>query len=63
VASQALVKDKHLKLQLLRGRQRFNAIWFNRTESVPARATVAFRLVSDSWNGVARVQMIVEHVV
>ncbi|WP_250465189.1 single-stranded-DNA-specific exonuclease RecJ [Caballeronia sp. GAFFF2] len=61
VASQALVKDKHLKLQLLRGRQRFNAIWFNHVDPLPARATVAYRLVSDSWNGVARVQLIVEH--
>ncbi|MDR5757521.1 single-stranded-DNA-specific exonuclease RecJ [Caballeronia sp. LZ035] len=61
VASQALVKDKHLKLSLLRGRQRFNAIWFNHVDPLPPRATVAYRLVSDSWNGVARVQMIVEH--
>jgi single-stranded-DNA-specific exonuclease len=61
VASQALVKDKHLKLQLLRGRQRFSAIWFNHTESLPAHATVAYRLASDTWNGVARVQLIVEH--
>ncbi|MBB5406513.1 single-stranded-DNA-specific exonuclease [Paraburkholderia sp. HC6.4b] len=63
VASQALVKDKHLKLQLLRGRQRFNAIWFNHTETLPARTTVAYRLASDTWNGVSRVQLIVEHAV
>ncbi|MGF6955159.1 single-stranded-DNA-specific exonuclease RecJ [Paraburkholderia youngii] len=61
VASQALVKDKHLKLQLLRGRQRFNAIWFNHTDTLPARTTVAYRLASDTWNGVSRVQLIVEH--
>jgi single-stranded-DNA-specific exonuclease len=61
VASQALVKDKHLKLSLLRGRQRFNAIWFNHVDPLPPRATVAYRLVSDSWNGVARVQLVVEH--
>jgi len=63
VASQALVKDKHLKLQLRRGQQRFNAIWFNHTETLPTRTVVAYRLVSDTWNGVARVQMIVEHAV
>ncbi|MDN7811950.1 single-stranded-DNA-specific exonuclease RecJ [Burkholderia gladioli] len=61
VASQALVKDKHLKLQLTRGRQRFGAIWFNHTEPLPAHATVAYRLASDTWNGVTRVQLIVEH--
>ncbi len=61
VVSQALVKDKHLKLQLARGRQRFQAIWFNHTETLPARAQVAYRLAADSWNGVVRVQLIVEH--
>lgn len=61
VVSQSLVKDKHLKLQLARGRQRFNAIWFNHTEPLPPRAFVAYRLVADTWNGVTRVQLIVEH--
>ncbi|MEX3605357.1 MAG: single-stranded-DNA-specific exonuclease RecJ [Burkholderia sp.] len=61
VASQALVKDKHLKLKLARGRQRFGAIWFNHTEPLPARATIAYRLASDTWSGVTRVQMIIEH--
>jgi single-stranded-DNA-specific exonuclease len=61
VVSQALVKDKHLKLQFARGRQRFQAIWFNHTETLPARAHVAYRLAADSWNGVVRVQLIVEH--
>jgi single-stranded-DNA-specific exonuclease len=61
VAAQSLVKDKHLKLQLARGRQRFNAIWFNHTDPLPARATLAYRLTRDTWNGVARVQLIVEH--
>lgn len=59
--SQSLVKEKHLKLQLARGRQRFNAIWFNHTEPLPERALVAYRLVADTWNGVTRVQLIVEH--
>ncbi|MGN6649353.1 single-stranded-DNA-specific exonuclease RecJ [Trinickia sp.] len=61
VVSQALVKDKHLKLQLARGRQRFQAIWFNHTDTLPARAHLAYRLAADSWNGVVRVQLIVEH--
>jgi single-stranded-DNA-specific exonuclease len=61
IASQALVKDKHLKLQLLRGARRYQAIWFNHTDTLPARARFAYRLASDVWNGVARVQMIVEH--
>jgi len=63
VVSQALVKDKHLKLQLARGGQRFQAIWFNHTDTLPARARLAYRLAADSWNGVVRVQLIVEHAV
>ena len=61
VATQSLVKDKHLKLQLVRGRQRYSAIWFNRTELLPAHAEVAYRLSRDVFNGVTRIQMIVEH--
>jgi single-stranded-DNA-specific exonuclease len=61
VSSQALVKEKHLRLQLTRSRQRFQAIWFNRTEPLPARAHIAYRLACDTWNGVSRVQLIVEH--
>ena len=61
VRAQSLVKDKHLKLQLMRGARRFDAIWFNRTEPLPATATVAYRLTRDTYNGVTRVQMIVEH--
>jgi single-stranded-DNA-specific exonuclease len=61
VAAQSLVKDRHLKLQLRRGQQRFNAIWFNRVALLPARARLAYRLVSDSYNGMARVQLVVEH--
>ena len=63
VVSEALVKDKDLELQLPRGRQRFQAIWFNHTETLPARAHVAYRLAADSWNRAVRVQLIVEHAV
>jgi single-stranded-DNA-specific exonuclease len=61
VASQALAKDKHLKLQLARGRQRFSAIWFNHTDPLPARATLAYRLACDAWNGVTRISLVLEH--
>ncbi|MBU6492223.1 MAG: single-stranded-DNA-specific exonuclease RecJ [Burkholderiales bacterium] len=64
VLSQTLLKDKHLKLQLSRPgqpRQRYNAIWFNHNVPLPERAQVAYRLASDTFNGAARVQLIVEH--
>lgn len=64
VLTQAVLKDKHLKLQLSRPgqpRQRYNAIWFNHAEPLPARAHFAYRLASDTFNGVTRVQMMIEH--
>lgn len=61
VASQSLVKERHLKLKLTRGTQRFDAIWFNRTEALPARVTLAWRLTCHTYNGVSRVQLVVEH--
>src|SRR5690606_13409428 len=35
VRQQRLLKDKHLKLSLERGHQRFDAIWFNHAEMLP----------------------------
>jgi len=61
VRAQSLVKERHLKLQLYRGNRRYDAIWFNRTETLPDQAIVAYRLSRDTYNGVTRVQMIVEH--
>ncbi|MCG1042631.1 single-stranded-DNA-specific exonuclease RecJ [Mycetohabitans sp. B8] len=61
VLSQSLVKERHLKLQLARGRLRYAAIWFNHIDTLPARALFAYRLVRDTWNGVSRVQLVVEH--
>jgi len=61
VRSQRLVKDKHLKLSLGKGRRVFDAIWFGRVDVLPARAHVVFRLAADTFNGNARVQLIVEH--
>ncbi|MCG3188237.1 MAG: Single-stranded-DNA-specific exonuclease RecJ [Burkholderiaceae bacterium] len=60
VLQQRLVADKHLKLRLhLAGAAR-EAIWFGRTEPLPARARLAFRLGSDSFQGLERVQLFVQ---
>lgn len=61
VLSQAVLKDKHLKLQLGRGKQRFDAIWFNHAEPLGASAYVAYRLDNNTFNGITRVQMVIEH--
>lgn len=61
VAHQRLLKDKHLKLSLQRGEQRFDAIWFNHADTLPEFAEVAYRLDVNAWNGVLSAQLIVEH--
>jgi single-stranded-DNA-specific exonuclease len=61
VLSQRVLKEKHLKLLLEKDGRQIDAIWFNHAESLPARAVVAFRLDANEYNGVTRVQLIVEH--
>ncbi len=61
VVSQRILKERHLKLQLERNGQRYDAIWFGHTASVGERARVAFRLDANEYNGVTRVQLMVEH--
>ena len=65
VVSQRLVGEKHLKLALRfvgepRAAALRDAIWFGRTEPVPARVRIAYRLSVDEYNGRERVQMVVE---
>jgi single-stranded-DNA-specific exonuclease len=60
VDSQRIVKEKHLKLTLRRGRQVFDAIWFNNVAVLPARAHVVYRLAANSYNGSTKLQFIVE---
>jgi single-stranded-DNA-specific exonuclease len=60
VLQQRLVADKHLKLRVqLAGAPR-DAIWFGRTEPLPARVRLAFRLGLDRFQGLERVQVFVE---
>jgi single-stranded-DNA-specific exonuclease len=60
VLQQRLVADKHLKLRLqLAGAPR-EAIWFGRTEPLPARVRLAYRLGLDRFQGLERVQVFVE---
>lgn len=62
VLRQTVLKGKHLKLQLGRGSQRFDAIWFNHADALDgASALVAYRLDNNTFNGVTRVQLVVEH--
>jgi single-stranded-DNA-specific exonuclease len=60
VLQQRLVGEKHLKLRLRHAGQERDGIWFNRTETLPAEARLAYRVSLDEWNGRQRVQMVVE---
>ena len=60
VLSQRLVGEKHLKLSVRLGGSVRDAIWFGRSEPVPTRVRLAYRLSVDQYNGQERVQMVVE---
>jgi single-stranded-DNA-specific exonuclease len=61
VLSQRILKEKHLKLLLEKNGRRYDAIWFGRTDGLGERARVAFRLDANEYNGVTKVQLLVEH--
>ena len=61
VVSQRILKEKHLKLSLERNGTRYDAIWFGHTDELGAKARVAFRLDANEYNGVTKVQLMVEH--
>lgn len=61
VRQQRLVGERHLKLSVERGHQRFDAIWFGHAQSVAERVRLVYRLEQNVWNGVVGVQLVVEH--
>lgn len=61
VVSQRVLKERHLKLLLEKNNRRYDAIWFGHPESLPERARIAFRLDANEYNGVTKVQLLVEH--
>ncbi len=62
VLQQRLVGERHLRLRLrLAGaREPRDGIWFGRSEPLPERVRLAYRMGLDEWNGRMRVQMVVE---
>jgi single-stranded-DNA-specific exonuclease len=61
VLNQRILKEKHLKLLLEKDGRRYDAIWFGHVDNLPERANIAFRLDANEYNGVTRVQLLVEH--
>ncbi|MFZ6861107.1 single-stranded-DNA-specific exonuclease RecJ [Undibacterium sp. Ji67W] len=60
--SQRILKERHLKLVLEKQGVRYDAIWFGHTDALPERVNVAFRLDANEYNGVTKVQLLVEHI-
>ncbi|MBL8439157.1 MAG: single-stranded-DNA-specific exonuclease RecJ [Zoogloeaceae bacterium] len=61
VLGQRILKDRHLKLQLEKNGTRIDAIQFNCTEHAPRHIHAAFRLEVNEYQGVASVQLQLEH--
>ena len=60
VVSQRLVGEKHLALKLKHQGQAIDGMWFGRTDALPSRVKLAFRLDADSWRGERRLRFLVE---
>jgi single-stranded-DNA-specific exonuclease len=68
ITQQSLMKEKHLRLQVKPlssdscsiPAKPLTAVWFNRTQSLPNTAKLAYRLVTDRYQGQARVQLMIE---
>lgn len=67
IVSQSLVANKHLRLQLKlvdeagqSNEKILQGIWFSRTQSLPQHVRLAYRLVTDHFQGVARAQLHIE---
>lgn len=60
ILSQKLVGEKHLAIRLRHQGQAVDGIWFGRTEPLPAKVKIAFRLEADEWQGTRRVRFLVE---
>ncbi|GAB4057563.1 single-stranded-DNA-specific exonuclease RecJ [Uliginosibacterium sediminicola] len=61
VENQRILKERHLKLRLRKGGASFDAIQFNCAESVPNRIRAAYKLSVNEYQGVASVQLMLEH--
>ncbi|MCY4746690.1 single-stranded-DNA-specific exonuclease RecJ [Pelomonas sp. UHG3] len=60
LVSQRLVGEKHLKLRLRQAGRLIDGIWFNHVDMLPERATLAYRLSLDEWQGQQRLQYVIE---
>ena len=61
VLNQRVLKERHLKLLLEKDGKRYDAIWFGHADALPEEISVAYRLDNNEYNGVTKVQLLVEH--
>jgi single-stranded-DNA-specific exonuclease len=60
IVSQRLVGQGHLALKLRIQGEPIDGIWFGRTDPLPPRALLAYRLETDEWQGQRRVRLLIE---
>ena len=60
VVNQRVLKERHLKLLLEKDGRQYDAIWFGHADALAAVAKIAYRLDANEYNGVTRVQLLVE---
>ena len=62
VESQRILKEKHLKLRLRKGRLAIDAIQFNFSRAPGATVRAAYRLAINEYNGAQSTQLLIEHI-
>ena len=60
VLGQRIVGERHLKLELMAGRRRFDAIAFGRDQPLPADPLLAYRLSVNEYRGMRSLQLVIE---
>ncbi len=60
VLNQRIVGEKHLSLKLRLHGQEVDGIWFGRTDSLPGKALLAYRLDINTWQGRDKLQLQIE---
>lgn len=62
VLNQRIVKEKHLKLQLqTRQGSKVDGIWFGHVDALPASARLVYRMSVDTYSGVPKISLLIEH--
>ena len=61
VENQRIVGERHLKLWLVKGGRRIEAMRYGALDQLPAQVRAAYRLSVNEFNGLKNIQLNVEH--